>query len=126
MPSLGVRSPCPLILEKFPLLQHIIYLNKLLGITKKEMSCGKAISKIDICKDELNNPQCQYSNGHCCGEAILHFCTDCECKDPRNTQMRGNVKFMNSEKAKKIDVISIQGLLSQVGQSQDPGECAIT
>mgnify|MGYP007023054526 FL=1 len=53
------------------------------------MSCGKAISKIDVCKDELNNPQCQYSNGHCCGEAILHFCTDCECKDPRNTQTRG-------------------------------------
>ena len=90
------------------------------------MSCGKAISKVDVCKDELNNPQCQYSNGHCCGEAILHFCTDCECKDPRNTQMRGNVKLMNSEKAKKIDVISIQGLLSQVGQSQDPGEQAIT
>ena len=78
-----------LTLENFPLLQHIIYQNKLLGITKKEMSCGKAISKIDVCKDELNNPQCQYSNGHCCGEAILHFCTDCECKDPRNTQMRG-------------------------------------
>ena len=53
------------------------------------MSCGKAISKVDVCKDELNNPQCQYSNGHCCGESILHFCTDCECKDPRNTQMRG-------------------------------------
>ena len=76
-------------LQNFPLLQHIIDLNKLLGITKKEMNCGKAISKIDVCKDELNNPQCQYSNGHCCGEAILHFCTDCECKDPRNTQTRG-------------------------------------
>ena len=65
-----------------------------LGITKMKKECAKDISNVDVCKDELNNPQCGYSNGQCCGKATLHFCSDCECKDPRNTKTRGEVDLI--------------------------------
>lgn len=62
------------------------------GIIKSEKGCGlltkEELVDVKYCKDYLNVPECQYSNGQCCGEAVLHFCDECKCKDPRNTEMR--------------------------------------
>ena len=54
------------------------------------MNCEIQISNVAVCKDELNTPQCEYSNGQCCGDVRLHFCSECHCKDPRNKEKRGN------------------------------------
>lgn len=60
------------------------------GIQKRVKGCDLTdnLSIVDVCFDELNVPQCQYSNNQCCGDVKLHFCSDCQCKDPRNTQKR--------------------------------------
>lgn len=63
------------------------------GLAKTEKGCGlltkEELDDVKYCKDYLNVPECQYSNGQCCGKAVLHFCDECKCKDPRNTEMRG-------------------------------------
>ena len=67
----------------------VFFFSNIKGITKEKKGCEQNWRKLDACKDELNTPQCGYSNGQCCGNAKLHFCTECQCKDPRNDQKRG-------------------------------------
>ena len=63
------------------------------SVVKKKKACGvvsqAALKLIDRCEDHLNVPECDYSNKQCCGKANMHFCHDCVCLDPRNTEKRG-------------------------------------
>lgn len=35
------------------------------------------------CDDEVNNSQCNYDGGDCCGDSVdTDYCTDCLCLDP--------------------------------------------
>ena len=63
-------------------------------VNKRKEQCGiikeEALKIVDKCHDDLNVPECDYSNKQCCGKADLNFCHECACKDPRNTERRGN------------------------------------
>ena len=68
------------------------HLDQSLVKKREKKECGLLsqadLEQLDRCEDHLNIPECDYSNQQCCGKANMHYCDDCACLDPRNTDKR--------------------------------------
>lgn len=58
------------------------------NITQFIKPCPYEAKNDGFCNDVLNIPECNYDDGDCCGDTDLSRCTECTCKDPRNTVKR--------------------------------------